>query len=107
VVEAVKLNDLYQEASRVTVIWLIQSFISNLGLESPDYLRIRFINYLQEKFCSFHLLPRSHLIMGFFPLGLSGTGSTITETTAGLLYQPRLMDDDECEAIGGMIGRGN
>jgi hypothetical protein len=25
----------------------------------------------------------------------------------GLLYQPRIMDDDECGAVGGMIGRGN
>jgi hypothetical protein len=26
----------------------------------------------------------------------------------GLLYQPRMIDDDECEAFGGMrIGRGN
>jgi hypothetical protein len=33
--------------------------------------------------------------------------STITEATTGLLYQPRMMDDDECGAVGGMIGRGN
>jgi hypothetical protein len=26
----------------------------------------------------------------------------------GLLYQPRMIDDDECEAVGGMrIGKGN
>jgi hypothetical protein len=28
--------------------------------------------------------------------------------TVGLLYQPRVIDDDECGAVGGMkIGRGN
>jgi hypothetical protein len=32
-------------------------------------------------------------------LGWSGTESTITETTTGLLYQLRMMtDDDECGA---------
>jgi hypothetical protein len=37
-----------------------------------------------------------------------GTESTITEATAGLLYQPRMvMGDDECGAVGGMIGSGN
>jgi hypothetical protein len=25
----------------------------------------------------------------------------------GLLYQPRMIDDDECDAVGGIIGRGN
>jgi hypothetical protein len=25
----------------------------------------------------------------------------------GLLYQPRMIDDDECGAVGGIIGRGN
>jgi hypothetical protein len=37
-----------------------------------------------------------------------GTESAITEATTGLLYQPRMMkDDEECEAVVGMIGRGN
>jgi hypothetical protein len=42
-------------------------------------------------------------------LGWSGTESTITEATAGLLYQSRMLmgADDECGAIGGMLGRGN
>jgi hypothetical protein len=35
----------------------------------------------------------------FSPLGAS--------TIIGVWYQPRMMDDDECGAIGGMIGRGN
>jgi hypothetical protein len=40
--------------------------------------------------------------------GCSGTESTITEATTGILYQPRMiMDEDECRAIGGMLGRGN
>jgi hypothetical protein len=30
-----------------------------------------------------------------------------TSSTIGLLYQPWITDDDECEASGGMIGRGN
>jgi hypothetical protein len=39
--------------------------------------------------------------------GWSGAESTITETTAWLLYQPRMMiDDDECGAVGGMIVKG-
>jgi hypothetical protein len=44
-----------------------------------------------------------------FFLGVgSGTESTITEATTGLLYQPRMMmDDDECGAVGGMSGKGN
>jgi hypothetical protein len=33
-------------------------------------------------------------------LGWSGT-----ESTTALLYQPRIMDCDECEEIGGMLGR--
>jgi hypothetical protein len=37
----------------------------------------------------------------------SGIESTITEATTGLLYQPQMMDDDECGAIGEMLGRGN
>jgi hypothetical protein len=42
--------------------------------------------------------------LGTFPLGSNGAESTIT----GLLYQPQMMiDDDECGAVGGMIGRGN
>jgi hypothetical protein len=41
-------------------------------------------------------------------LGWSGTESTITEATTGLLYQPpMMMDNDECAAIGGILGRGN
>jgi hypothetical protein len=42
-------------------------------------------------------------------LGWSGTESTIAGATTGLLYQPRMMmdDDDECGAICGMSDRGN
>jgi hypothetical protein len=43
-------------------------------------------------------------------LGWSGTESTITVATAGLLYQPGMMMDDndyECGAIGGMSDREN
>jgi hypothetical protein len=36
--------------------------------------------------------------------GGAGSESTITEATTGLLYQPWLMMDDECGAIGGMFG---
>jgi hypothetical protein len=41
------------------------------------------------------------------PLGWSGTVSTITETTTGILYQPRILMDDECGALGGKLSRGN
>jgi hypothetical protein len=41
-------------------------------------------------------------------LGWSGTRSIIIEATTGLLYKPRIMmDDDECGAVGGMLGMGN
>jgi hypothetical protein len=40
-------------------------------------------------------------------LGFSGTESTIAEATTGLLYQPRMMDDNECGTVGWMSGRGN
>jgi hypothetical protein len=43
----------------------------------------------------------------FFFLRWSGTQLTITEANTGLLHQPRMIDDDECRAIGGMLGRGN
>jgi hypothetical protein len=44
----------------------------------------------------------------FSILGCSGTESTITEVITGLLYPPRMMmNDDECRAVGGIIGRGN
>jgi hypothetical protein len=30
-----------------------------------------------------------------------------TSATTGLLYQLRMMDDDDCGAVGGMLDRGN
>jgi hypothetical protein len=42
-----------------------------------------------------------------FLLGWSGFDSNITEATTGLLYQPQMVDDDECGAGGGMLGSGN
>jgi hypothetical protein len=50
-----------------------------------------------------------YLIRGFiFPyFGWSGTESAITDTTIGLLYQPRMADDGECGAVGGMLGSVN
>jgi hypothetical protein len=49
--------------------------------------------------------PVAHLL---FPLwGCSGTESAITEASTGLLYQPRMMDDPECGAVGGTLARGN
>jgi hypothetical protein len=42
----------------------------------------------------------------FLPLlEWSITVSTITGADAGLLYQPRMMDDDKCLSVGGMNGR--
>jgi hypothetical protein len=46
----------------------------------------------------------------FFIIVLSGVRLSPlgTAATIGLLYQPQMIDDGECEAIGGMkIGRGN
>jgi hypothetical protein len=37
----------------------------------------------------------------------SGTEYTVADAITGLLYQPRIMDNDECGAVGGMIGRGH
>jgi hypothetical protein len=52
---------------------------------------------------TYHLAFAPH----FFPsLGWSGTESTITEATTGLLCQPRMMVDHACGAFGGMFGRG-
>jgi hypothetical protein len=52
------------------------------------------------------LIPSGSFRVVFSLLGRSGTEPTITEATVGLLYQPRIMmEDDECGAIGGMIGR--
>jgi hypothetical protein len=44
----------------------------------------------------------------YFPLWGEVEPSTVTEATTGLLYEPRMMiKDDECGAIGGMLGREN
>jgi hypothetical protein len=49
----------------------------------------------------------SPLVLFFF-LGLNGTESIITGATTRLLYQPQMMnDDDECAAIGEILGSGN
>jgi hypothetical protein len=40
-------------------------------------------------------------------MGWSETGAIINEATTGLLYQPWMMEDDECGAVGGIIGRRN
>jgi hypothetical protein len=54
---------------------------------------------------TFLILIRTVFVFSF--LGWSGTEPTITEVTAGLLYQPRMMDDVECGAVGIMTGRRN
>jgi hypothetical protein len=38
-------------------------------------------------------------------LGRSGTESTITEATTGLVYQPRMVMDNDCGTIGAILGR--
>jgi hypothetical protein len=44
----------------------------------------------------------------FFYYWWGGTKSIGTAATSGLLYKPQMIDEDDCEAIGGMkIGRGN
>jgi hypothetical protein len=47
--------------------------------------------------------------MNSFILGGEGSGieSTITEAITGLLYQPPIMMDGECGAVGGMLASGN
>jgi hypothetical protein len=41
-------------------------------------------------------------------LGRRGPKSTITEATTCLLYQPKMMmDDDKCGPVSGMLGKGN
>jgi hypothetical protein len=35
----------------------------------------------------------------------SGTESTITDATTGLMYKPWMMDNDECGAVSGMFDR--
>jgi hypothetical protein len=47
--------------------------------------------------------------LGFFFLGVErDSGHLVSRPLIGLLYQPRMIDDDECGAVGGMrIGRGN
>jgi hypothetical protein len=37
----------------------------------------------------------------------SATEPTVTKATTGPLYQPRMMGDDECGAIGRMLGKGD
>jgi hypothetical protein len=34
-------------------------------------------------------------------------GNLVPLPLIGLLYQPQMIDDDECGAVSGMIGRGN
>jgi hypothetical protein len=49
-----------------------------------------------------------NVLFFFFLLGQNEIESTLTKATAVLLYQPRMMmDDDECRVIGGMFDRGN
>jgi hypothetical protein len=53
-------------------------------------------------------LYSSLLFFFVFFLEWSGTQSTNTEATTGLLCQPRkMMDDDECGAVAGMTAKGN
>jgi hypothetical protein len=57
----------------------------------------------------FLLVPHLHLFFFFFYI-LSGVRLSPlgTAATTGLLYQPQMIDDGDCGAIGGMkLGRGN
>jgi hypothetical protein len=54
---------------------------------------------------SFSKWPRSSITFFINVVGLSPLG---TAATSGLLYQPQMIDEGDCGAIGGMkIGRGN
>jgi hypothetical protein len=58
-------------------------------------------------FIKLSLKPKS-LNVFFSFLGWNGTEFTFTEANTGPLYQLRMMiDDDECGAFGGIIGREN
>jgi hypothetical protein len=48
------------------------------------------------------------LLLSLFYYLWGGTKSLGTAATSGLLYEPQMIDEDDCGAIGGMkIGRGN
>jgi hypothetical protein len=63
---------------------------------------------------NFFLLKIQHLYYQYFNAHvlnfflISGVGLWVLRPFTGLLYQPRIMGDGDCEEIGGMkIGRGN
>jgi hypothetical protein len=60
--------------------------------------------YLSLEFKFQHNSPRANLILPFFNL----CGGTLGNSAiSGLLYQPRMIGEGNCEKIGGMkIGRG-
>jgi hypothetical protein len=65
------------------------------------------LNGLWPAIVEFHKSGSYHCYFFSF-MGWSGAKSTITKDITGLLYQPRMvMDDDECGAVSGMLGWGN
>jgi hypothetical protein len=66
-----------------------------------------------ERAKTVHASDGAATVIGFlytFSIILSGVGLSPlgTAATSGLLYQPRMIDDGDCGAIGGMkIGKGN
>jgi hypothetical protein len=68
----------------------------------PVFERVKTVHALDRGHCD----QRRHSFFCF--LGWGETVHLVRRPLIGLLYQPRMIDDDECGAIGGMrIGRGN
>jgi hypothetical protein len=65
--------------------------------------------YKVQRTCTLNTKPTNYFWnLFFFPLGWSWSKSTFTEVTIGLLYQPRMMmDDNECRAYGGVLCKEN
>jgi hypothetical protein len=77
------------------------TIICNHGIKSTLKFRCILSFYIHDKR---HTL--SIYLHGFFLWG--GTKSLCTAVTSGLLYKPQMIDEGDCEAIGGMkTGRGN
>jgi hypothetical protein len=76
---------------------------------NAQFLGIQIDNHFNGKNRIDQLVPKLLLFI-YFLIILSGVRLSAlgTAATTGLLYQPQMIDDGECGAVGGMkIGRGN
>jgi hypothetical protein len=102
----------YKVAHRITKCKKPHTFTEELILLAAVDMVSIMIGEAAHQICSLvqHCVTDIFLAYGFFfPfVGCIGTESTITEATTGLLYQLQMvMDDDECRAVSGMLGKGN